>query len=517
MKPLLTYVLCSLGCCLVFTNAQDLQVIAPPESFFEKVRERDREAARAFYEKYLDVNGIPVAAAGVVADQALFRTHEIVSHMLAGRPDIVQTMIERNMYLIIIGKDQLYTDMPENRNRRNKDYLNERVRGTGGNPTSFGEENLLSLPLDRYDDESIGVHEFCHTIDNALRTLDGKWLLARDAAYRHAMEKGLYKYAYAASNPGEYWAEIAQSYFDSNRVNNYNHGPIGTREQLAVYDPEGYELARKVFRLQPDQDWRYTYLQKHPIVTTPPAKFQIDPYYTKFSWAREFTVLGRNARDEALLKTNRIIRRMFAYRHDILKALINDGARLVVLGKDEALADLPELESRDVDLLVRFHDYDPVSKLIVIDETNVLADPQAAMIGQSQVVRGMAKAFFTLTSERPVDPNWENRGRDVQQYELRVKRLDETFGKKVEELFDAASDKGLWKGTAAVHSPAEYWAQGVAAYLDAVGHGGAPNSGFTTIATREALAGHDPDLYELVKETMAFEGRVDWRLSNGEL
>ena len=35
---------------------------------------------------------------------------------------------------------------------------------------------------------------------------------------------------------------------------------------------------------------------------------------------------------------------MFAYRHDILKALIADGARLVVLGRGEKLSDLPEFK-----------------------------------------------------------------------------------------------------------------------------------------------------------------------------
>src|SRR5437588_206190 len=79
------------------------------------------------------------------------------------------------MYLILIGKDQVYTDMPEYRNHPNPAYQNERVRGTGGKPTSFGEENLLSLPLDRYDDVSIAVHEFSHTIDAALRSLDRAW------------------------------------------------------------------------------------------------------------------------------------------------------------------------------------------------------------------------------------------------------------------------------------------------------------------------------------------------------
>jgi len=140
------------------TVAARVEVTLPPDSFFAKVREKDRGAARRFYRKYIDINGLPVAAAAEVADMALQRTHEIVTHMLAGRPDILEAMVDRGMYLVIIGKDQVYTDLPENRNARNPDYLNERVRGTGGLPTSFGEENLLSLPIDRYDDERVLPH-----------------------------------------------------------------------------------------------------------------------------------------------------------------------------------------------------------------------------------------------------------------------------------------------------------------------------------------------------------------------
>ena len=135
-------------------------------------------------------------------------------------------------------------------------------------------------------------------------------------------------------NQGEYWAEICQSYFDCNRVNNWNHNSIGTREQLKHYDPEGYELVRSTFKLTPENDWRLPPMRKQPSVIAPPEKFKIDPYYTKFTWAREFPVLGsKHVSDEALLKANDTIRKMFAYRHDILKAMIADGARLVVLGR----------------------------------------------------------------------------------------------------------------------------------------------------------------------------------------
>lgn len=495
-------------------NAECPPVTAPPDSFFAMVREKDRDAARSFYKKYLDVRGMPVAASSEVADAALQRTWEIVTHMLAGRPDIIEALVKSGMYLIIIGKDQVYTDMPEYRNSPNPEYQNERVRGTGGKPTSFGEENLLCLPIDRYDDESIGVHEFCHTIDWTLRSIDSTWAERKNAAYHSAVNKGLWKNAYAGSNPGEYWAEVSQAYFDCGRVNNWNHGPIGRREQLKAYDPETYELVRTTFNLGPEKDWRYAWLQKLPNVIAPPARFNIDPYYTKFTWAREFTVLGRQASDEALLKANDTIRKMFAYRHDILKALITDGVKLVVLGPRENMADLPEfkgVQSKDIDLTARFHDYTPERKLLVVSQENVLGNPNEALIGQNQVIRAFAKAFYHVTGQRPVDPNWNNRGSALQQYEMRVKRMDVQFDEKLKRLYEAAKSKGLWKGTAGFYNHVEYWAEGVAAYFDAAGQESAPADAPHPINTREALQGYDADLWALVNETMAYDGHVDWR------
>ncbi len=489
-------------------------VIVPPDSFFEKVRERDRQAAREFYRKYIDINGMPVVAADEVADLALERTYEIVTHMLAGRPDILKGLVERGMYLVIIGVHQVYTDLPENRNARNPDYLNERVRGTGGFPTSFGEENLLSLPIDRYDDESIAVHEFCHTIDSTLRRIDPTWKNRKDAVYRNAVNKGLYKDTYAIGNSSEYWCEIAQAYFDCNRINNWNHGPIGRREQLKVYDPEGYELVRSTFNLGTDQDWRYSWLQTLPNVERPPAKFNINPYYTKFTWAREFTVLGREAGNEALLKANDAIRKMFAYRHDILKALIADGIKLVVLGPEESLSDLPEYKQatgKNLDHTARFLDYSPDLKLLVVAQENVLADPDGPDDTESQVIRVFAKALYHVTGTRSVDPNWENRRRNIQQYELRVRRMDVQFDEKLKELYDSAMSKGLWKGTPAVHNRVEYWAEGMLAYFDATGGNAPPNDADHSIDTRETLKEYDPDLFALVEETMAYKGKVDWR------
>jgi hypothetical protein len=490
-------------------------VTAPPESFFEKVRPRDRDVARQFYKKYIDVKGLPAAASAEVADEALQRTYAIVTHLLAGRPDILQTMVQNGTRLIIIGKDQVYTDMPEYRNSPNPAYQNERVRGTGGfNVTSFGEENLLNLPGDRYDDESIAVHEFCHTIDAALTRLDPTWRQRLGQTYRNALDKGRWQNAYTATNQAEYWAEICQSYFDCNRVNNWNHAAVATREQLKFYDPEGYDLVRTTFRLTPQNDWRYQALRVQPSVGPPPAKLKIDPYYSKFTYAREFPVLGsKQVSDQALLKANATIRKLFAYRHDILKALIADGVRLVVLGPQEKLSDLPEFkEAKDTAGFdaVRYLDYTPQRKLLVVPEENVLGLPGDPVAGQSLVVRVFAKALYQVTGLRPVDPDFD-RQRGKQQYELRVQRLDIRFDQQLQKVYEQAMTKGLWKGTPAAQGRADYWASGVAAYFDAAGDGQPPNSADRPIVTREALQAYDPDLYALVDETMAYKGHVDWR------
>lgn len=490
---------------------QAVEVTAPPEWFFERVDERARGEARRFYRKFVEVGGLPVVAAEVVDDVALRRAAEMVVGMLAGRADVLAELAGHGMYLIIIGRGQVYTDMPEHRDEPDAAWLNERVRGTGGLPTSFGEENLLSLPVDRYDDESIAVHEFAHTIDFSLRRLDPAWEGRLAQAYALAVERGLFAGTYAGSNMEEYWAEGVQSFFDCNRINNWNHGPIGRREQLASYDPDLYELIRTALRLGPGQDWRYRWLQELPRVTPPPEAFGFPAYYTKFSYARELPVLGRAVDDAHLLAANHLVRRMFAYRHDILKELIRQVGRLVVLAPDEALADLPEgpaLMAAGADPLLRRLDFNPSGLMVVCGAA--LAAGRAAG-ADHPLVAVLARAIHTL-AERPEDPGFHER--ELQQYELRVKRVDVRLRAALSELFHAARAAGRWHGTSAMHSPLAYWTRGVLCYFDAAGDDGVPPGRRHPVRTREELVDYDPQLAALVAETMAFEGRVDWRLES---
>src|SRR5262249_48577944 len=153
-------------------------------------------------------------------------------------------------------------------------------------------------------------------------------------------------------------------------------------------------------------------------------------------------------------------------------------------------------------------DYRAELKLMVVPEENALHLPSDPFTGQAMVVSVFAKGLYRVTGMRPVDPNI-GRGRNVQQYELRVKRLDIDFDNKLKKLYESATENKLWKGTPAAQDRAEYWAAGVDAYF--AGAGRPPIVADRPMATREALKAYDPDLYALVDGTMAYKEQVDWR------
>lgn len=59
---------------------------------------------------------------------------------------------------------------------------------------------------------------------------------------------------YAIKNRGEYWAEIYQAWYDTNRTMDHDHNHIHTRKQLKEYDPVGAALCEEVMG---DGDWRF--------------------------------------------------------------------------------------------------------------------------------------------------------------------------------------------------------------------------------------------------------------------
>jgi hypothetical protein len=212
-----------------------------------------------FYQKSTDYKGLPILSSGKVSDAALAEARYLMGKMLADRDDITRAMVKANCRFVVMAPTEMTTDVPEQRNMTPKDYWDKRARGLGGRVTSCGEENLLNLRGDRYRSENILIHEFSHCIhSHGLRAVDPKFDGKLRACFTRAKDNGLWKDTYAATNAGEYWAEGVQSYFDCNSPPNRGvHNDINTREKLAKYDPNLFELIDDVFRQSPYRYVRY--------------------------------------------------------------------------------------------------------------------------------------------------------------------------------------------------------------------------------------------------------------------
>jgi alpha-glucosidase len=255
--PLLAAVLV---CSLAGGNEPEPRVGAVPKELREQLK------LDPFYQKYTSAGGLPVLSSDKVSDKALLEAAHLITQMLAEREDVLKALIRNRVRFVIMAPTEMTTDVPEQRNMTPKEYWDKRARGLGGRVTSCGEENLLNLKGDRYRNENILVHEFSHAIHNyGLKTTDPKFDDRLRDVYTRAMDKGLWKKTYAATNRGEYWAEGVQSYFDCNAPAGGVHNDVNTREKLAKYDPELFELIDEAFK---KSKWRYVRYDKR----TPPAR-----------------------------------------------------------------------------------------------------------------------------------------------------------------------------------------------------------------------------------------------------
>ena len=464
-----------------------------------------------FYKKMISAQGVPITCSAKVSDAALVRANELFNNLLAGRPDVVKDMVNRRTRLLIIGANEEVSEVPDyyREDPVAAAYQNERVRGYGGNTTSFGEENVLCLPIDRYDDESIMIHEFGgHCIDSSLSRVDPNFRTRLSRLYKEAVAKGLYKLTYAGSNQSEYWAESVQNYFNCNRRNNWNHTFVHNREEMQAYDPNMSKFVGEMFNLTPAQDWRYKPLNKQPLVTTPPAKLKINPFYTKYLYCRSLPILGTaNASDDAMYKANQLIRDMFTFRHDILKAMIDEGLQFIVLGDRERITDLPDFKGTNTSGRIYFKFTKENPRFVVGGE--YILNPDKT--GENLVVREFAKAIPLLVGSRPFDPNFA-RQRQRQQYEMYgLVQVDENFNKKLDELYKNAMSKGLWKGTPAAKDMVEYFAEGTQSWFDC--NGKVVDASGKTINTRDELQKYDPDLAAFLLDTYRhpLHENFDWR------
>ena len=227
----------------------------PPPDFVRKGYNLDQ-----FYQQWIDVDGLPVVASAKVNPYALQEAAWLIRQMIGHRKDILQELAKNNVRFVVMGHNEMTTQIPEHSDLKPDFFWDVRARGLGSTPSrpavSCGEENLLNFRGDPYETENILIHEFSHAIHlMGLNTIDPTFDKRLAEAFDAAVKKGLWKNTYAITNRAEYWAEGTQSWFNTNRVNDFQHNDVDTREKLKVYDPT---LAALLTEIYGDSDWRYS-------------------------------------------------------------------------------------------------------------------------------------------------------------------------------------------------------------------------------------------------------------------
>ncbi len=258
----------------------------------------------AFYQQYVDADGLPILGSKQVAPAALLEAAYLVDRMLDGRDDLRKAIAAEKVRVTVMATNEFTTDVPEHSDLTPPAHWNRRARGLGTTQkrpcVSCAEENLLLMHGDPYHGENILVHEFAHTIHEiGLAKTDPTFDARLKAIYEQAKERGLWKGTYTATNSREYWAEGVQSWFDCNRSPDKMHNQIRTREALKKYDPD---LARLVAEVFGEQAWRYSTPRQRPDATHA-ASIDWDAL-PRFEWPTELLRATDAAKDVAPSSTS---------------------------------------------------------------------------------------------------------------------------------------------------------------------------------------------------------------------
>jgi alpha-glucosidase len=218
-----------------------------------------------------------------------------------------------------------------------------------------------------------------------------------------------------------------------------------------------------------------------PKVTEVPAELReaakLDPFYKKYVSAGGLPVLSSDkVSDKALLEAVYLIQQMLGERDDILKALIKNKVRFVVMAPTEMTTDVPE--QRDM----KPKDY---------------WDKRARGLG-GQITSCGEENLLNLKGDRYHSENILIHEFSHAIHEEGLRTVDPKFDARLRKIYAKATESGLWKDTYAATNHKEYWAEGVQAYFDCAAP---PAKGVhNDCNTREKLKDYDPELFALIDE-----------------
>lgn len=216
--------------------------------------------------------------------------------------------------------------------------------------------------------------------------------------------------------------------------------------------------------------------------------FSLSPFYQQWIDVEGLPVVASSKVNPYAVKESAwLIQQMIGHRPDLLQAMAQNKVRFSVMAYNEMTTQIPEHS----DLRPEFY-WDqrarglgptPQRPSVSCGEENLLQYPGDPYATENILIHEFSHAVHRM-------------GLNI---------VDLTFDSRLEIIFDAAMQKGLWQGTYASSNKYEYWAEGVQSYFDTNREN---DNEHNYVNTRIELKEYDPELATLIVEVF---GDRDWR------
>jgi hypothetical protein len=217
-----------------------------------------------------------------------------------------------------------------------------------------------------------------------------------------------------------------------------------------------------------------------PEVTAPPAELNLDPVYKKYVSAEGYPIIAsEKVNDYALKEAAYLVNMLLAKRPDVRAAMIKSGSRLIIMAHNEFTTEVPEHAHL---------------------KPKSYWDARARGLGGSQTDPVCSCGEENLLCFRGDPYSTENILIHEFAHNIHLRgmvNVDPTFDKRVKEAYDAAKEKGLWKGKYASTNHHEYFAEGVQSWFD---NNRENDHDHNHVNTRKELIEYDTGLADLCKE-----------------
>ena len=193
-------------------------------------------------------------------------------------------------------------------------------------------------------------------------------------------------------------------------------------------------------------------------ITAPPAELELDPFYKKYLDCDGISVISsKRVDDRAFYRLEKLLDKMLENRPDLRQTLVDAGFRYIIIAHDEQVTDIPQYSRMRPKEFWNLRARGFGGRTTSCGEENLLNFPVDRYSDESIFIHELAHGIHS--------PG--------------LRKCDPTFQDRLEALYKQAMDKGLYKNDYASTNPAEYWAEGVQAFLTAIGK----ITGTTTIST----------------------------------